>query len=184
MKVLKIAAIVLFLLVAIPVLVLLACHLRPGEGDIIASVEIARPRDQVWSWMTEPEKLTQWIGWLAAVESDSTSPREGVGHREVWVMHNPDMPNAPMRIPATFTGWDPPRSMSGRISVPELFDGEFSYTVEDLGGRTRVSQVSRWRYHGISWLMEPLVTPEARKKMVTDFGTLKAKAEAAPAAGS
>jgi carbon monoxide dehydrogenase subunit G len=180
---LKIVVAALLILVVLPVLVLCAMHFRPGAGQLVTSVEIARPRAQVWRWLSEEDKLKQWVGWLAAIESDSTSPA-GVGHREVWVMDDPhmDKKNGPMRLPTTMTGWDPPNSMAGHVGVAGVFDGEFTYKVDDLGDRTRVTSVSDWRYHGISWLLEPLVTPEANKKMTTDFGTLKAKVEAEPVA--
>ena len=179
----KIVTIALFLLVVVPVLVLVAMHFRPHAGRLVASVEVARPPQRVWAWMCEPDKVTRWVGWLKGIEADRSTPAEGVGHRETWVMDDPNSKTG-MRIPAEFTAWDPPHSMSGRIRMPETFDGEFTYTLEDLGGRTRVTQVSDWRYHGISWLLEPLVTPEAQKKMVQDITRLKTLAEAEPAAAN
>ena len=176
---LKIVTVVLFLFVVIPMPVLVAMHFRPHAGRLVATVEIDRPRQQVWSWLSEPRKVTRWVGWLTAVEADPSTPAEGVGHRETWVMGDPHAAK-PMRIPAEFTAWDPPHAMSGRIVYPQAFDGEFTYTLDDLGNRTRVTQVSDWHYSGFGWLMEPLVTPEAQKKMMQDIGRMKALVEAEP----
>lgn len=166
-------------LLVLAIVVLLALGRRPDAGVNRATIEIARPPAVVWSWLSEPEKLKQWVDWLVAVESDTTSP-SGVGHREVWVMDDPNMKQQ-MRLPATVTAVDPPRSMSAHIAEPGSFDGDVSYTLEDLGNdRTRVTQLSRFKYtNPLYVLLEPLVTPEAQKKADSDFAKLKARAEAA-----
>ncbi len=167
-------------LVILAVCVLWLLSRRPGAGTGEVSVEIARPPEVVWAWVTEPEKLKQWVGWLVAVESDSTSPR-GVGHREVWVMNDPNAKEQ-MRIPAVVTAEDPPRMGAARLEVPGGFVGDVSYTLADLGnGRTRLTQKSAFRYTNPVWaLREPLVTPEGHKKQEAGCARLEAMAEAAP----
>lgn len=169
----------LVVLVAVCFVVLFALSRRPGAGASQLSVEIAQPPEVVWAWITEPDKLTQWVGWLVAVESDTATPR-GVGHREVWVMSDPNM-DKPMRIPAVVTEEDAPRTGAARLEMPGAFVGDVRYTLVDLGGgRTRLTQATRFRYTNPGFaLMEPLLSPQARKKQQADFARLKAKAEAA-----
>jgi uncharacterized protein YndB with AHSA1/START domain len=166
-------------LAVLAVLILFALSKRPDAGKGEVSIEIAQPPTVVWAWITEPEKLKQWVGWLAAVESDTTTAM-GVGHREVWVMDDPNA-KEPMRLPAVVTAEDAPHSGSAHIEVPGSFEGEVSYVLTDLGGgRTRLTQKADFRYtNPVFALLEPLVTPEANKKMATDLARLKAKAEAA-----
>lgn len=178
---LRIAGVLVGLCV-LALVVLFALSRRPGAGKDEVSVEIARPPEVVWAWMTEPDKLVQWVSWLQAVEYDSTTAM-GVGHREVWVMNDPNTKET-MRIQATITAEDAPRSGAAHLLVPGSFEGDASYTITDLGnGRSRLTQKTSFRYlQAFFALLEPLITPEARKKQVADFARLKEKAEAAPGA--
>ena len=108
--------------------VLLVCVLglwiasnRRDAGRMRASIEIARPPEEIWPWMTEPDRLTQWVGWLDAVEPDSTTPADGIGHREVWVMNDPRMKQK-LLVPGTITLWEPPKQMGVHIEAPEMFE--------------------------------------------------------------
>ena len=47
---------------------------RSDAGRMRGSIEISRPADVVWLWMIEPARLTRWVGWLEAVEPDTTTP--------------------------------------------------------------------------------------------------------------
>lgn len=153
---------------------------RPSAGKSETSVEISQPPEVVWAWITETDKLTQWVDWLVAIESDTTSP-QGVGHREVWVMNDPNTKEQ-MRLSALVTAVDPPRSTTARLEVPKAFVGDVTFTLTPLeGGRTRLTQKGEFQYtNRVYALMEPLVTPEAKKKEVSDFARLKRLAEAAP----
>ena len=154
---------------------------RRDAGRMRASIEIARPPDEIWPWMTEPEKLTQWVGWLDAVHPDTTSPPEGIGHRETWVMNDPRLKQK-LPVPGTITLWEPPMQMGVHVEVPGQFVGDVLYKLDDLGnGRTRVEQDGRFRYvDRLAALMEPMVTPEAMRKMFDDMKRLRQKVEAVP----
>jgi len=62
---------------------------RRDAGRMRASVEIERAPEEIWPWITEPEQLTQWVKWLREVRPDTTSPAEGIGHRETRVIDDP-----------------------------------------------------------------------------------------------
>ena len=154
---------------------------RHGAGRMRGSVEIARPPEDIWPWMTQPDRLTQWVGWLTAVETDSTTPATGIGHRETWVMDDPRS-KSHMRVPGTITLWEPFRHMGVHMEMPGLGDGDVLYRLQDLGnGRTRVEQDGRFRYQSqLMKLVEPMITPEAMRKMVADLNRLREKVEAMP----
>ena len=168
-------------LVVISVLGLWMASNRHDAGRMRASIEIARPPEAVWPWMTEPDKLTQWVGWLDTVVIDSTTPPEGIGHRETWVMNDPRMKQK-LPVPGTITLWEPPLQMGVHVEAPGMFVGDVLYKLNDLGnGRTRVEQDGRYRYvDRFAALMEPMVTPEAMRKMFDDMKRLRQKIEAAP----
>jgi hypothetical protein len=68
------------------------------------------------------------------------------------------------------------------VEVPGSFSGDVLYTLTDLGnGRTRVEQDGRYTYDSrLVSLMEPLLTPDAMRKMFDDMKRLKQKVEAVP----
>ncbi len=171
----------LAVLLVISVLGLWIASNRRDAGRMRGSIEISRPPEDIWPWMTQPDKLTQWVGWLDEVRPDSTSPAEGIGHRETWIMNDPRLKER-LPVPGTITLWEPPTQMGVHIEVPGKFVGDVLYKLNDLGnGRTRVEQDGRFRYYDrLGALMEPMVTPEAMRKMFDDMSRLRAKVEAEP----
>jgi uncharacterized protein YndB with AHSA1/START domain len=160
--------------------VLFALGRRADAGRLAAAVEIARPPAEVYAWLTEPDRLTKWVGWLVEVRPVGSGPR-GVGSREVWVMDDPNMKQR-LEVQGVLTALDPGRRVSARIELPRGFEGEYTYTLAEAGaGRTRVEHVGTYRYHHwFARLLEPVVTRQAQKKLVEDLARLKSLAEAAP----
>lgn len=152
---------------------------RRDAGRMRASVEIERAPEEIWPWITEPEQLTQWVGWLAEVKPDTTTPAEGIGHRATWVMDDPRA-KGKVLVPGMITVWDPPDQMGVHVEVPGEFKGDVLYTLTDLGnGRTRVEQDGRYTYESrLVSLLEPLLTPDAMRKTFDDMKRLKEKVEA------
>jgi hypothetical protein len=85
-----------------------------------------------------------------------------------------------MEITGTFTEFSPPRRMMIAVSVPGAFDGDQSYDVTTAGdGRSRLEVHGRYRFHVfLARLMEPLIMPSAKKKLMGDLTRLKTLAEA------
>jgi len=131
------------LLVLLVVLVVTALGLwfasnRSDAGRMRGSIEIARPAEVVWPWMTDAARLPQWVGWLEAVESDSTGPAEGIGHRETWVMNDPRMKEK-LRVPGTITLWEPPYQMGVHVELPGMFTGDVFYSSPTWATAARAS---------------------------------------------
>lgn len=168
-------------LLAVALLGLWIASNRRDAGRMRASIEIARAPEEIWPWITGPEQLTQWVGWLSEVRPDSTTPAQGIGHRETWVMDDPKLKQK-LLVPGTVTLWEPPEQMGVHVEVPHAFDGDVLYRLVALGnGRTRVEQDGRFHYDSrLASLIEPLLTPDAMRKMFDDMKRLKSKLETVP----
>lgn len=144
---------------------------RQDAGRMSHAIEINQPPDVVFKWITDPQRQKQWVGWLKEVEVVDD-------RHAIWHMDDPNS-NQRIRIPSEVTQLVPGKSVAVSISMPDAFSGTSSYSLEDLGGgRTRLTSQNQYVYHHwLAKLMEPLVTPEAQKKLETDLASLKRLAE-------
>jgi uncharacterized protein (TIGR03067 family) len=145
--------------------------LRKDAGVMHASIEIARPPVVVWRWITDSDKLKAWVGWLVEI-------REVGPHHDVWVMEDRNNGNARVEIDGTSTLEDAPRRLEAHTVTAGQFEGDESFLLTDLGGRTRLEMVSSFHFsHWFARLMEPVISYEAHAKMVDDLARLKTKVE-------
>jgi uncharacterized protein YndB with AHSA1/START domain len=156
--------------------VLFAMTFRSDAGRIHASTEIVAPRDQVWAWVNDPDKLKQWISWLVDVRTDRPM---GVGAKRVLVMKDENNGGQLMEIEGACRESNPPERIVMQLSAAGAFDGDATYALTDLGnGRTRLSVENRYSFgSGFARLMEPLIARLAQKKMEMDVAHLKQLAE-------
>ena len=176
MKWVKRIVIGLFVVILLAVAALYAAGHRANAGRVQCSAEINATPDQLWPWLNEGEKLKQWVSWLVEVRGwDGT----GVGARRVWVMRDENNGGALMEIDGRCTEYMPPTRLTVQLSSGNMFDGQQSYRLTGLGnGHTRLEVDAVYRF--TPWfvrLMEPLITPEAEKKMVGDLARLKSLVE-------
>jgi uncharacterized protein YndB with AHSA1/START domain len=176
MKWVKRIAIVLAVLLIVPMVTLLILGHRSNAGLAQASVEINASPDQLWQWLDDGDRLKQWVSWMVDVKYPDPLKTHGIGAKRVWTMKDENNGGMLMQIAATYTEYEPPTLMTVQIADTEgMFNGEASYRLVDLGnGRTRVEV--RERAHYTQWfadLMEPVITPEAEKKLAMDINRLK-----------
>ena len=173
----RIAGGLVLVLAAGAVLLLIMGH-RANAGRAHASTEISASPAQIWPYLNEGDKLKQWVSWLVEVRVPDPTVH-GVGASSVWVMKDENNGGALMQIVAKNREYAPPSHLVIQISVEGEFTGENVYELVDLGnGRTRLEMDSRYRIS--NWfanLLEPVVTPAARKKMVADEARLKSIVE-------
>ena len=164
-------------LVVIAAAVLLALGHRANAGQVHVSTEINASPEQLSPWLADTAKVTRWITWLVAIRQDQPSTR--VGTKQVWIMRDENNGGQLMEMEGTFTEYQPPLRESVRISSAGMFDGQQTYTIENLGaGRTRLTIDGTYRYaQWFAELMEPLITPAAEKKLRGDVARLKALVE-------
>jgi carbon monoxide dehydrogenase subunit G len=167
-------------LILLGVLALALLGLRPGAGVVTSQIEIERPPQEIWPWLTEGEKIKQWVSWLVEVH-DLTPGVEGVGARTRWVLIDPNLNDQRVEIFGECTAWEPPLVSTMRLESPEMFTGTATHRLVDLGeAGARLEYESEFRMsHWAARLFEPLVTPQARKKAEDDMAKLKELAESA-----
>ena len=95
-------------IVVIALVVLLALGGGRGQSRLVKTIEIAKPADVVFAWITEPSKLKAWVGWLIDIHRETPDPVR-VGSREVWVMEDRNNNNQRMEIHAEYTRVEPAR---------------------------------------------------------------------------
>ena len=168
-------------IVAVAVVILLVLDFRKGAGTMDNSVVIDRPPAAVWPWITRADLQTKWVSWLAEIRPQTTST-EGVGSRALWVMHDKNNGDRRMEITGEITAVVPGQSVALKLWSDGSFDGTASYTLVDLGnGKTRLDSTGRYHYQqAFARLLEPLITPQASKKMDFDLQSLKSKIESQP----
>jgi carbon monoxide dehydrogenase subunit G len=176
MKFLKYALLGMVGLIVLCVVVLLALGGWRGTTHLESDVVIARPPSHVYAWISEPDRVKQWVSWLADVRT-VTPELSGVGRKEVWLMDDPTMGER-LEISGEVVAADVPRLRQSKMTMAGGFDGVLTYKLTDLGGSTRLEFISDYEY--ASWvarLMSPIVTYQAQQKMTSDVATLKRLAE-------
>jgi carbon monoxide dehydrogenase subunit G len=167
-------------LVAVVVLaVVVLLVLQKGESRLVATIDVARPPEVVFAWVTEPERVKRWIGWLKEIRN--VTPEQGaVGARQVWVMEDRNNNNQLMEIDTEFVGYQPPTALTARVSATEGFTGTITYGLEPLGnGQTRLRYEGAYEFdHWLAKLLEPVITRSAQQKLDEDLARLKQQAEA------
>ncbi|MBL8236289.1 MAG: SRPBCC family protein [Bryobacterales bacterium] len=161
--------------VLLAAVVLLAMGQRADAGVTRSVVEVNRPPEVVWKWMEEPEKFKQWVSWTVKVEDSGPN---GVGGKRRTTMKDPNMDNQLVVLDAVTKVYEPHKRIQVAMDSPLGFQGTVDYELDDLGGRTRLTMVGKFRYtHWFFSLLEPLVTPQAQVKEDADLATLKRLAE-------
>ena len=140
-----------------------------------ATVTINRPRDDVFRYLTEPDKMTVWQSGLEAIDADwEVEPKIG------------DRARGTVKIAGKKLHWETETTevrrpeLIGFRSVKSPFPFEMSYTLQDRGGSTEVtnhgSTESTRGFFGK--LAEPLVIRMYHRDMTSNLANLKAILEA------
>jgi uncharacterized protein YndB with AHSA1/START domain len=166
-------------LFGIALIVLLFLGGGRGQARYVHSIDIARPPDTVFAWVSRPEKLKSWVGWMIDIR-DLTPDRVGVGAKHVWVMEDRNNENQHMDIEAEVTRYEPDRMVESRVQAAELFSGDVRYELEPMpASRTRLTYRASFQYqHWLAKLLEPVISRSAQQKLEEDMARLKQQIEA------
>lgn len=166
-------------LLVIAVIILLFLGGFRGESRLVAQIDIAKPPGTVFAWVSRPEKLKSWVGWMVDVK-DLTPGQNGVGSRQVWVMEDRNNNNQLMNIASEVTRLEPDRVLESRVSAAEGFTGEVRYELEPIDtSKTKLTYVARYKFdHWLAKLLEPIISRSAQQKLEEDLRRLKQQVEA------
>jgi carbon monoxide dehydrogenase subunit G len=140
------------------------------------SVDIAAPPARVFSWIYDPARHRQWLPNLVEAEVLNSVPGEiGSTFRQVYVENG-----RRMEMTGTVTGYEQDRYLACELTGP--FTLRVDYRLDDVGGRTRVTQNSAVVMKGfmkvLGLLLAPLMKKMAAKNAGSAFSKLKQLAEA------
>ena len=166
-------------LFGIALIVLLFLGGGRGQGRYVHSIDISRPPATVFAWVSRPEKLKSWVGWMVDIR-DLTPDRVGVGAKHGWVMEDRNNDDQRMDIEAEVTRYEPDRMVESRVQAAELFSGEVRYELEPMAAsRTRLTYRASFQYeHWLAKLLEPVISRSAQHKLEEDMARLKQQIEA------
>jgi uncharacterized membrane protein len=150
-----------------------------GEARHVRSVQIARPVNVVFSWMTEPARMRSWLGSIVEIRP-LTPPPMAAGSRQIWVMEDRDNGNQRMEMEIAVTRFEPNQLFEAQLSVPGRFTGTVIYELQPIDAhRTHLTYRATYHYeHWLAKLFEPIVSRSAQQKLEQDLARLKQQAEA------
>jgi len=145
-----------------------------GKGYHEASIAMNRPAAAIFPWLTEPEKMKQWIFGLAA-SKPLTEGGLRVGARFEEIMEIGGEQTVSI---SEVTELDPGKLMVVKVTS-EGFEGDIRYALEEAGASTTLRYIGNFQYKPfLLRLLEPLVTPSAQRKLEEDLAKLKSVVEA------
>ena len=138
------------------------------------SVEINRPVEEVFSYVTNVESQPEWATPPMEVRKDTPGPpKEGDTFTSVSKFLGRRF-ETPYRI----TSIEPNRQFSYHATGGPLPDQRWSHTFEEVSGGTRYTQVVEGEPGGFFRLAEPLMERVIKRQFRADLETLKDTLEA------
>jgi uncharacterized protein YndB with AHSA1/START domain len=144
-------------------------------APIVVSVEIARPPEDVFAYVTNPSHLPEWQASAVKVQTDGAPTQVGT---RVVVTRKVGPREMPMNVEVD--EYNPPLSWGVR-GLDGPVRGNVKGRVEPLdnGARSRVTINLDFEGHGIGKLLVPLIVRrQAQKEMPQNAQTLKQRLEA------
>ena len=147
-------------------------------APIVTSIEIDRPQDDVFAYVTDPSRFAEW---QAGVEGGSTEggTSPSVGSKCTTTRR---VGGTARRVTSEITNFDPPTTW-GIHGTDGPVRAIVDVTVEPLNGsaQSRVTIELDFEGHGIGKLLVPLVVRrQARNEMPANCRKLKQQLEALP----
>jgi uncharacterized protein YndB with AHSA1/START domain len=130
-------------------------------APIVASIEIARRPEDVFSYVTDPSRLPEWQESVVSVRREDAGPVT-VGSRALATRR---VGRREQAMTAELSELDPPRSWAVR-GLDGPVRGNVKGTIEPLddGARSRVTIELDFEGHGIGKLLLPLVVRRQAQK--------------------
>lgn len=142
---------------------------------ISTSLEVSRPPEQVFAYVTDPVHMPEWQ--QGCLEGQLDGPTTHVGSRCTTVRK---IGGSARAVTTEITAYDPPRRWADR-GIDGPIRAIVEVTVEPLTGGSRVTIELDFAGHGIGKLLVPLVVRrQAAKEMPGNMSRLKRRLESQP----
>ena len=140
------------------------------------SIEIDTTPERVFYWIEDAERVMQWLPNIVENEDlDVTENHIGSTFRQIYLENG-----RRMEMHGVVTAYEANRRLAADISG-KAFNLSVGYHLEDLGGRTRLTQDSGVKFKGLFKILGPLMMPfmkkSAMKSLEDSFAKLKHLAE-------
>jgi len=136
---------------------------------IDSSTQIARPRDEVFAYLTDVENIPHWQTGIVQSRPISEGPFR-VGYQ-----FNETVKAGPWRMAALCTVTD--LKLNERFAFVMTSDGpldcEAHFDLQPVAGGTRVTLEGVARLKGIWRLLQPMIASELRKETSAELETLR-----------
>jgi uncharacterized protein YndB with AHSA1/START domain len=141
---------------------------------LVSNIEIARPPDEVFSYVTDPTRFAEWQDDVVSVRIAGGGP-PGLGSRFTTTRR---VGGTERTMTQEITQISPPRSWAAH-GVDGPIRPTASITVEPLdgGARSRVTFALDFEGHGIGVPLVPLVRRQAQKGAPVSYRNLKERLE-------
>jgi uncharacterized protein YndB with AHSA1/START domain len=146
-------------------------------APIVSSIEIARPPEEVFSYVLDPSRLAEWQESVVSARLEGGGP-PAVGGKATTVRR---VGRRERTMTMEMTNISPPRSWAVR-GIDGPIRGIVNGTVEPLddGARSRVTIELDFEGHGLGKLLVPLVARrQAQREMPRNLRNLKERLEGA-----
>jgi uncharacterized protein YndB with AHSA1/START domain len=144
-------------------------------APIVSSIEISRPPQEVFTYVTDLSRLAEWQESLISARPEGGGP-PAVGSKAITTRR---VGRTERTMTMKLTNLDPPRRWGAR-GIDGPIRAIVNGTVEPLEGesRSRVSIELDFEGHGIGKLLVPLVVRrQAQKELPRNMQTLKERVE-------
>jgi uncharacterized protein YndB with AHSA1/START domain len=141
---------------------------------IVSSIEIARPPEEVFSYVTDPSRFAEWQHDVVSVRMEGGRP-PGVGSRFTTTRR---IGGTERTMTQEITEIDAPRSWAAH-GVDGPIRPNAGITVEPVndGARSRVTFALDFEGHGIGKPLVPVIRRQAMKVAPTSYRNLKDRLE-------
>ena len=139
------------------------------------SIEIGRPRKEVFDYVSEPDNFPEWTGTAIEVRKGTPGPvREGDSFTVAIKFLGRRFETPYERI-----SYEPDRLFKERAAGGPIPDQEWTYTLEEVSeGATRLTRAVQGEPGGFFKFADPLIERALKRQIRADLETLKDLLEA------